>query len=91
MHSLETTPKQKPTVDSITAAYHSAESIAASAREACERLHAARRLFESDAHSQVFIRELQAARGPLAFLRRTQTAALENIDAALASAKGGAK
>jgi hypothetical protein len=83
--AVDAAVKAKPTTDSIRAAYHQAESIAAAAREACERLHAAMRLVESDAH-RMAAREIQAARGALASLRRTQTAALSNIDAAHASA-----
>jgi hypothetical protein len=75
----------KPTTDSIKAARESVEKIAENSRDAAQCLWAAQRLFEHDAPAAT-VKELDDARTLLVMLRRTQTAALENIDAALDSA-----
>ncbi len=80
----------KPTTESIKAAFDCVADIDAKIAPAQIQLAKAQAFFESDS-PQRCIRELQAARSHLAHLRRTQTAALSNIDEAIDSAKGGAR
>jgi hypothetical protein len=77
--------RPKPTTESIKRAYDHARAIERAGAAALENLHGALRLFEHDS-TRASIRDLQRARAELVSLRRTQTAALENIDAAIKSA-----
>ena len=79
----------KPTTESITNAIRAVRSLRDETTDAAVCLYAARALFIHDA-PEASCAELNAARAARVRLRRTQTAALENIDAAIASA-GGAK
>ena len=78
--------RPKPTTESIKAATESAERLHSLTKTAACALHSARHLFAAAAPGRC-IEQLELAREALRTLRRTQTAALENIDAALASAK----
>ncbi|HTD68076.1 MAG TPA: hypothetical protein VK846_16245 [Candidatus Limnocylindria bacterium] len=83
-------PKPKATTESILAAICAVRSLRENTSDAAVCLYAARELFMADA-SAASVAQLNLARAQLVRLRRTQTAALENIDAAIASANGGAR
>jgi hypothetical protein len=74
----------KPTLDNIKAALDSAEALHKLTKGAASSLHAARQLWQVDATDATRYHVRQARRD-LVKLRRTQTAALRNIDEALAS------
>lgn len=84
----------KPTVESIKAAIDCADRIEENARMGVLALERAKVLFESGC-PKAASNELALARDYLGTLRRSQTAALANIDAALdtaeVSTKGGVK
>lgn len=75
----------KPTLDSINAALQGAQTLEGAGHEASVNLYAARELFQSDV-TRRSVELLRRARADLISIRRTQTAVLENIDAAISSA-----
>lgn len=81
--------KVKPTTESIKAAHEAANRLAESALSAAKHLHTARLLFEYDVSAPRVVEQLERAKEFLVTLRRTQTAALENIEDAIKSAAGG--
>jgi len=76
----------KATLDSISAALRIVQTIADQTRRAEIRLHCANTAFVFDA-TRGSIEELQRARDALSSLRRSQNAAIQNIDDAILTAK----
>lgn len=77
----------KPTIDSINRASEHATTIELNAGAAVIFLAVAGALFQSDCPHQS-LKALRRAREQLVTLRRTQTAALESIDEAIATCDG---